>query len=127
MLSSFVFVKLLCLLEKSVKDAMSDFWPIWPQNLDLKFNRYFDGGSRKIQALIWAIARKSPSIISSSEIKCSKLVFVYHVTNSYVFYKKRFKFLSWFLTIKSKSYTFFSLERVILFKILFTQKKKSIF
>ena len=78
-----------------------------------------------LQAFIWAIARKSPPIISSSEIKWSKLVFVgiptiYHVTNSYVFYKKRFKFLSRFLTIKSK--TFFSLEGVILFEIPFTQK-----
>ena len=26
------------------KDAMSDFWPIWPKNFDLKFNRYFDRG-----------------------------------------------------------------------------------
>ena len=26
------------------KDAMSDFWPILPQNFYLKFDRYFDGG-----------------------------------------------------------------------------------
>ena len=23
---------------------MSDFWLIWPQKFNLKFNRYFDGG-----------------------------------------------------------------------------------
>ena len=101
-------------LGTNVKDALSDFWPIWPQNFDLKFNRYFDGGRESYKVSFEPLREKVRQF--SSEIKCSKLVgitTIYHVTNSYVFDTKHFKFLS--LDI--------SLEWVILFEIPFTQKK----
>ena len=41
------------------KDAMSDFRPIWPQNLDLKLNRYFDGGRESYKLLFVPLLEKS--------------------------------------------------------------------
>ena len=80
----------------SLKDTMSDFWPIWLQNFDLKFTRYF-GGQESYKLSFEPLLEKLP-IISSSEIKCSTLVFlgiltINHMTNSYVFFKKRSKFV----------------------------------
>ena len=37
---------------------MSDFWPIWPQNFDLKFNRYFDGGRESYKLLFEPLLEK---------------------------------------------------------------------
>ena len=42
-----------------VKDAMSDFWPIWPKNFDLKFNRYFDGGRESYKLSFEPLLEKS--------------------------------------------------------------------
>ena len=86
-------------LNAIIKDAMSDFWPIWPQNFDLKFNRYFDRGRESYKLSFEPLFEKVRQLfISSSEMKCSKWSDQFLCVN-----KKRFKFLAWFLTIKSKS------------------------
>ena len=112
---------------EAFKDAISDFWPSWPQNFDLPFsNRYFDGG-RESYKLLFEPLRKSPPIISSSEIKRSKLVFVgcrqyiaWPILMCFIRNVLTFYHGSWPLKVKVK---LFSLERVILFEIPFSQKK----
>ena len=45
------------------KDAMSDFWQIWPKNFDLKFNRYFDWGRESYKLSFESLLEKVRQLI----------------------------------------------------------------
>ena len=47
-----------------IEDAMSDFWPIWPKNFDLKFNRYFEGGPESYKLSFEPLLKKFRQLIA---------------------------------------------------------------